>query len=177
MVDKYKGKLREVYTEVELLEVSQVVVGSNRGALQMGIDSPDAEQCGYMYDIIKSFGKDIPDFDAVVEDQQDPPKPPAKNPDTPDLENSTIISPVIVNDMKELNEIMSIWKSGRVLSEKNRKIIQATIEQMNKASAALTELMQLTEPKEEGGGGKTTEVVGLDEYISNLNGMLEKIKS
>jgi hypothetical protein len=170
IVEKYNGKVRAVYKEVELLEVSQVVVGANRGALQMGIDNPDTEQCNYMFEIVRDFGKDIPTFDAEYKEE---PKPTKK----PDIitDDSVIVSPIEVKNMKELEEIMYIWKSGRVISEKNKKIIAGAIEQLNKSVLVLTELLKLSEPKDEGGeAGKDFDVDG---FIERTSKMVEKIKS
>lgn len=57
------GKLRRVFNDVELLEVSQVVVGSNRGALQViGNAAPEGEVALYAQAVQKQFGDKLPDF-------------------------------------------------------------------------------------------------------------------
>jgi len=60
-IDDENPPIRE-FTKAELLEVSQVLVGSNRGALQLGINNPNVDQCQYMYDVVKSFGNKIPEL-------------------------------------------------------------------------------------------------------------------
>lgn len=141
---------RRVYTDTELLEFSQVVIGSNRGALQMGYN-PTAELCEYAFDVVKSFGNEIPDYDAE----------PAKN-KVGDLEvsievktkekinnDSTIFSPVQIKDMAELNAVMEIWKSGRVISQENKTILKSTRDHLQEAITAIDNLLKIDEPKEE----------------------------
>lgn len=68
-------------------------------------------------------------------------------------------------------------KTGRVLSEKNRKLIGDSVEQLKKAIAALEELLQATEPQgsEPEGGGKENphgeikvETAGLERVKADL---------
>lgn len=175
---------RCVYTDNELLEVSQVVVGSNRGALQMGIENPTVEQNQYLFDVVKSFGKDIPDFEVI---ETEPVKPfgldkqvNISEPTTPPLDkiepikqepkiksDSIIISPVDIKDMKELQQIVEIIKSGRVLSEKNLTVVKTTIDKLTEAMTALKALIELTEPKQEEDSNKTLQAQK-DEFFRSL---------
>lgn len=172
---KLEPQPRAVYTDNELLEVSQVVVGSNRGALQMGFDNPTIEQNQYAFDVIKSFGNQIPDFEQVIPDKKDITEQNITvkvNVDTAQIDSaleklgkfdksiskinkdSIIISPVEIQNMKELQQIMDIIKSGRVISEKNRTAIKSTVDQLNAVIIALNALIEITEPKQEEGTDK-----------------------
>jgi len=55
----------------------------------------------------------------------------------------------IEGTLKELKDEIKSLKEGRVLSEKNRKLIQNAISQMKEAIAALEELLGATEPPKE----------------------------
>lgn len=156
---------KNVQIDNELLEVSQVIVGSNRGALQMGIDNPTVEQNQYAFDVIKSFGNQIPDFNAEIKPEppvtKTPELPIPPVPPTPEIpvasavtpakvkSDSIIISPIEVKNMEDLQEFMNIYKSGRVISEKNRATIKSTLEQLDAVMKALNNLIELTEPKQE----------------------------
>jgi len=217
----------EVQPDNELLEVSQVVIGADRGALQSGFDNDNVEQLKYALEVSNKFGKDIPDFinevrmiDAGMKPYPNEHSCRLKDPDDYDKckrtkrksdgkeysiltcqkkddkevweeqafrydketwtvaeakkhckdhdgilfepasekdinkinDDSIIISPVEIKNMKELEEIVAIYKSGRVLSEKNRKIIKSAVLQLTTSVKVLNELLELTEPKDEGGG-------------------------
>jgi len=153
--ESYRDKEpRRIFTDNELLEVSQVVVGSNRGAIQMGIDAPSIEQNQFMFDVIKTFGSGIPDFMEVKKEVKPEPKPEVK-PIVTELvkevipEDIKIISPIEVKSMKELEFAFEVMKSGRVISEKNRNIIKAVVSEMDKLKSLLAELIELSEPKPE----------------------------
>ena len=102
-----------------------------------------------------------------------------ENKDTDD-----IIFPFDVKDANELYEIMSVYKSGRVISEKNRKVIQAAIESMNKAVVAMKNLLTLSEPKpkdDDKDKNKDKEVVSeeqkaVDDLIADINMTLSKAR-
>ena len=73
--------------------------------------------------------------------------------------------------MAELQLIVEIYKSGRIISEKNRTILKSTVEQLQKSMQALMELLDLTNPTQGGdeqdGDGKalTREVI---EFLESL---------
>lgn len=188
--EAYRGlNPRRVYSENELLEVSQVVVGSNRGALQMGIDAPTVEQCAYAFEVIKTFGAGIPDFDALPIAKQTVPEedakpagaPPADDkppvveaPVTPPAgavapeakkEEDIIIAPVDVKSMKELQTILEIHKSGRIISTKNRGIIENCVSALQKTIVALNGLLEMTNPPEEAPADEMDEEKAILELI------------
>ncbi len=146
-----------VLTDNELYEVSQVIVGSYRGALQMGIESPSKECYEYAFKVAKSFGEDMFDFEPkTIEVKKEPevvapvvtipPVVPAgKEKITSD---SIIISPVEIKNMKELETIVEIYKSGRIISEKNRTVIKDAIDNLQGSIKALTDLLELTAAEE-----------------------------
>lgn len=156
-----KQNPRRIYTEIEMLEASHVTIGSNRGSLQMGMDDPTPEHCQYVMDVMKSFGDQIPELDNYEYKTEPPESPPVPNtnPDSaaggqqqgPDTINddSELISPVLVDNMKELNELMTIWKEGKVISAKNRKTIQEAIVNIDQVKLVLQNLLTLSEPKKE----------------------------
>jgi len=275
-----KGEPSAVLPENELLEVSQVVVGSNRGALQCSIDKPSKDHLQFISDIVTTF-KDIPDLEALekvapgskpypnehacrlhspddyktcrrdtkksdgkeysvlycqrkddekkweeqayrynkdkwTEDQAkkhcdavggkfEAAKPekskaeydcecidcghtmksdshckdlkcpkcggqmrraerpgPGQNSITAD---SFIIEPLAVKNMKDLTEIVAIWKEGRVLSDKNRGIVKSAIENISKCAEMLTGLLALTNPKD---GGDKPKAVSTDPEITDF---------
>jgi hypothetical protein len=145
-VELRKKDPRRVFTRVELLEVSQVVVGSNQGAIQMGYASPNQATLDYAFEVVKSFGADIPDFNAIPK-APEPVKPPEPIKEKINSE-SLIIEPVQIQDMKTLTEIMSIWKSGRVISAKNKEVLQSAREKLASSIEAIDTLLKLTEPEE-----------------------------
>ncbi|MDD5531073.1 MAG: hypothetical protein PHX21_13730, partial [bacterium] len=150
---------RNVQPDNELLEVSQVIIGSNRGALQMGITNPTIEQNQYMYEVIKSFGSEIPEFEIVEKKEIPEIKPDIIVTETkPEIKVETqkdiIISPIEVKNMIELQTIMEIWKSGRVISAKNKEIIQTAINNMNVCVTALKQLIEMTEPDKPDNGNE-----------------------
>lgn len=96
----------------------------------------------------------------------------------------------IEDTLRELKEEIKDLKEGRVLSEKNRKLIQDAITQMKEAISALEKLLEATEPperesvldieeKKEG----TKKVVEIDEnklkevIANNLKALVTKITS
>lgn len=172
--EKYREKEpRRVYAENELLEVSQVVIGSNRGALQMGVDNPNYEQCQYALEVIKSFGNEIPDWEKPTEKVVVKPKAaePVVIPEPSVKEKisteSIIISPVEINNIKELQGVLDIYKSGRIISEKNRTVIKMAVEQLQKSVEVLNGLIELTEPKLDGGDdGNKSFKKEVEEFIS-----------
>ena len=213
---KSNEDLRALYTDNELLEVSQVVVGSNRGALQMGIKSPTMEQTQYCFDIIKTFGGNIPDFEVTEKNESENNDKTEKyncecikcgykmqsekhckdikcpecggemrreerpGPGTRAIsenkinKDSLIISPVDIQNMKELQQIVSIIKSGRIISEKNRNPIKSTIEQLSNVSKSLNELLNLTEPKQEDSGSdKVENSFDVDKFIADTKEILK----
>ena len=173
--EEYRGKEpRRVLAENELMEVSQVIVGSNRGALQLGMDNPSQEQYQYAYEVMKSFNGDILEFDkkVVVEIKKPVIEPIIPEPVKSKINSdSIIISPVEIKNMAELQLIVEIYKSGRIISEKNRTILKSTVEQLQKSMQALMELLDLTNPTQGGdeqdGDGKalTREVI---EFLESL---------
>jgi len=208
--EEYRGKKPQaVLDDNELLEVSQVVVGSNRGALQMGIDNPNPEQCQYMYEVVKSFGNEIPEFSIIKDTTKEKfececikcgfkmtsdkhckdikcekcggqmRRVERPGPGQAGItDDSIIISPIEVQNLKELNDIMEIWKSGRIISEKNRTVIKSTILQLSKSVEVLNILLQISEPKnnpkEEGGKNIDFDV---DSFLSETKKSLEKFNN
>ena len=209
---------RAVYPDNEMLEVSQVVVGSNRGALQCGFDAGNAEQLQYAFDLVKSFGQEIPDFDEVVKSEESakekfncecikcghemesekhckdlecpkcggemrraerpgpgtratgnqPAVPPVKEKISAD---SFILSPVQVKDAREFAEIYEMYKSGRVLSEKNAESVRDAISSLKETIAVLKRLLDLNNPNDE--EGKTVDVT---EEVRQFNERIKKLK-
>ncbi len=62
-------------------------------------------------------------------------------------------------------------KAGKVLSDKNRTLIQTSVEQINSCAAALQELLDATDPQ--GDGGKADDAA-TQKQRSNVAGSLEK---
>jgi hypothetical protein len=166
------GKLRRVFNDVELLEVSQVVVGSNRGALQViGNSAPEGDVAAYAAAVQKRFGDKLPEFipqtpkSAEQPDGVPSPTPSAKKPTpaapapiVPPVEppakvepelKTVIIEPVDVRSMQELQTVVDIWRSGKALSHASRKSIESTIAQLKTTILLLGELLALTAAKPE----------------------------
>jgi len=165
------GKLRRVFNDVELLEVSQVVVGSNRGALQViGNAAPEGEVAAYASAVQKRFGDKLPEFipqqaksaeqpsvstptpsaEVVAPAVPAPIVPPVEPPTKVEPELKTvIIEPVDVRSMQELQTVVDIWRSGKALSSASRKSIESTIAQLKTTISLLGELLALTAAKPE----------------------------
>lgn len=181
--EKYREKEpKRVYAENELLEVSQVVVGSNRGALQiLGIPSPTVDQCQYMYEVVKDFGAEIPEFEEkkieqkIIESKKEEKKE-ETNQNNHSMsgekinQDSFILAPIEIQNMKDLQMVVEIWKSGRVISEKNKTIIKSAIEQLIKSVEILSNLIELTEPKNDGGDVRDEE----EKFVNEVDAFFQR---
>lgn len=173
--EQYRDKEpRRVFTDLELLEVSQVIVGSNRGALQLGYN-PTPELCQYAFDIVKSYSSEIPDFESkktinksdenTIIDQEGN-KLESKNKLTID----NIIPIPQVKNLDEYIEMLQILKSGRIISAKNRTIIQQAIDNMKKAINMCNQLLEISEPTDNEEEGKEID------YQSEIETMIKRME-
>ncbi len=161
---------RNVQPDNELLEISQVIIGSNRGALQMGITNPTIEQNQYMYEVIKSFGNEIPEFEVTEKKEMSAIKPETAAPEIKIDKKEILISPIEIKNMIELQTIMEIYKSGRVISTKNKEIIQTAINNMNGCIVALKQLIEMTET------GKPEDVEPEKNINYEVSELIDKVK-
>lgn len=189
-----KGANR-IFTDNELLELSQVVVGANRGALQLGF-KPDTEQCQYMFEIVKSFGKDIPEFNPIYKEvpkqtaeEEAQAKADAEAKEEADkkakeeaegkekiAKDSFILSPVEIKNMKDLDEIVAIWKSGRIISRKNQDILNQAKENLTRTIEIIDQLLALTEKPSSERGEETEEETDAEKMHNDLQKVIEEVK-
>ena len=88
-------------------------------------------------------------------------------------EGLIILNDDIVKEDKKVDD--DIVKEGRVLSEKNRKLIKEVITRMDELKSALEELYNASEPKKDSPTlvGKNEEVI---EILQNLNNLLKEVE-
>jgi len=125
---KYKDAGADcVYTKVELLEVSQVIIGCNQGALQLAMDKPDIEEKVYYYDVVKAMADDAP-----VDTQ---PAPADAGTPAPAVAPAVATDENILVPLKEYEQI----KAGRVLSAENHALISGCVASLNEGIEAMNE--------------------------------------
>jgi len=108
-----------------------------------GVNIPEKDRKGVYNHLVKhykQFDKEPPEFREYSEEELKEMFPEVYeeelNQESIDIENT----------LKELRDEIRSLKEGRVLSEKNRKLIQNAISQMKEAIAALEKLLEATEP-------------------------------
>lgn len=158
-IEKNDGKLRREITVAELVEVSQVIVGSNRNALQRSIDE-NGEYKEVAELILKGLSDEDENEDTFFDD-------PEKDNDTDNKkvkdkinEDDNIISlpfTIKVNGVEEGIEMLQMIKAGRVLSTKTRKLLTDAAVKMNDAMTAIKNLLDSVDKPEEPKGSKAAQ--------------------
>jgi len=89
-------------------------------------------------------------------------------------EGLIILNDDIIKEDEKINDDI-VDKEGRVLSEKNRKLIKEVITRMDELKSALEELYNASEPKKDSPTlvGKNEEVI---EILQNLNNLLKEVE-
>lgn len=107
-----------------------------------GVDIPDKDRkatYNFLRTYYERFDKEPPEFREYTEEELK-----ELFPEIYKNEEDELLSAIY-----DLKEEIALLKEGRVLSEKNRKLIQSTIQQMREAISALEELLKATEPKQD----------------------------
>ncbi len=171
---KYQGAKR-VYVDVELLELSQVVVGANSGALQLSYDLSD-EECQYTYEVLKAFKGNIPKFETKSTDEIQ--KKDNTEEDEKNKDEDNFISPVFFKDLKDLDMVLNIWKSGNLITRKNQIVLRQAKEYLMRALEIVEQLLNLTQkPEEEEKEEDKKRDSDIEKLIQEIKILQEKIKS
>ncbi|MBA4406987.1 hypothetical protein C0389_06910, partial [bacterium] len=182
------------YFKQELLELSGVPVPCNQEALQMrsmqevirktyGLDKPIEitipEKTPNVIEtkIIDKDKKGIDDLSIKIKvDTTSIDEAIDKTKELGKHIEKVIIEPVQFKNMQELNEVMTIWKSGRVLSEKNRLTIEGCIEQLKNSMKALKSLLELTNQAEEPNTEEPKNIaIDIEKLIQESKSLLNRV--
>jgi len=107
-----------------------------------GVNIPDRDRRGvynHLAKHYKQFDKEPPEFREYTEAELKEMFPEVYEKEEEDKE-------ALLKAVEELRKELKEIKEGRVLSEKNRKLIQNAISQMKEAISALEKLLEATEP-------------------------------
>lgn len=145
-----------------------------------GVNIPDSDRRGVYNHLVKhyeEFDKEAPEFRSYSEEELEKMFSDA-DPKTEDSAKTIgdklhAEVEIEVNGLEELSEIIHIYKSGRVISAKNKKAIEDAIAKMKIAVSTLENLLKLTEGSQtddnDNGKGKNA-----DDLIAELKELLKK---
>ena len=149
-----KERNGNIITKAELLEVSFVPVPANPEALSLALAK------GFDASLFDEKGTPDDDEDDDDEDDVNATKPTICEPDSPDYDPQACgaifcnpDSPDYNQDFCDLMEAIKTQvetKAGRVLSQKNRDLIQNAINQFKQSITVMQELLDATEPAKNG---------------------------
>jgi hypothetical protein len=148
MDEKYrKLGVYRVFKDVELYEVSQVVIGCNRNALQLMIDDPVHEVRSYAYEVSKAFDTKPGDAKPEPDRSESAEVDASKTVGEPVPEPKSKQVPVIVPP--NVAEIVAMYKSGKVLSKHSKQAVVDAVVSLKAAVSALELLIDMPAEKQE----------------------------